>query len=130
MTGEQTMDLLTAAEEALASIHLPPIPTGLPSGAKSIQWEEFNGTPATTQQTNASKPCGNEVVDLRIELGRTCIRHDDVSNLRSGALVPLDNPAGDFVDLYADGQLVARGEVLAINGVFGVRVVKLLNRCA
>lgn len=130
MVGEQTMDLLTMAEQALASIPLPPAPSGLPGGAKPIQWEEFDGAPATTQQTDVPTPCCNDVLDLQIELGRTHIRRDDVSKLRSGALVPLDNPAGDFVDLYADGQLVARGEVLAVNGAFGVRVVKLLNRCA
>jgi len=130
MAGERTMDLLTAAEQALASIPLPSPTSGLPGGAAPIRWKEFDGAPATTRQTNVPTHSCNEVLDLQVELGRTYIRRDAVSKLRSGALVPLDNPAGDLVDLYADGRLVARGEVLAINGAFGVRVVSLLNRCA
>ena len=70
----------------------------------------------------------DETLDLRIELGRTYVCRDEVQKLRAGAVVPLDNAAGDLVDLYAGGQLIARGEVLTLDGNLGVRVVELISR--
>ena len=128
MASEHAMDLLTAAEQALASNPLPPVTNQRPYGAKPIQWEELNGAPATTQ-TDSPKALHNESIDLRIELGRTHICREEVLKLRTGSVVPLDNAAGDPVDLCAGGRLIARGEVLVLNGNFGVRVVELLNPC-
>jgi len=127
MAGENAMDLLTAAEQALASFPLPPATTGLPGGATPIQWEELDGASASTR-TGASKALGTQTLDLRIELGRTQVQRDEVQKLRTGSVIPLSNAAGDPVDLYAGGQLIARGEVLVLNGTLGVRVVERIGQ--
>ena len=127
MAGEHAMDLLTAAEQALASIPLPPATNELPGGAKPMRWEELDGAPAKTQ-TSGPNALGNETIDLRIELGRTHIRRDEARGLRTGSVIPLDNAAGDPVDLYAGGQLIARGEVLVLQGTLAVRVVERLSQ--
>jgi flagellar motor switch/type III secretory pathway protein FliN len=127
MAGEHAMDLLTAAEQALASIPLPPTSGGLPSGARPVQWAELDGAPATTH-VRGSTIQRSESLDLRIELGRTQICRDEARKLRTGAVLPLDNTAADPVNLYAGGQLIARGEVLAIDGALGVRVVEVISR--
>lgn len=127
MAGEHAMDSLTAAEQALASIPLPPATSELPRGARPMRWEELDGRPATTR-TGGPKVSGKEVLDLRIELGRTHICRDEMMELRTGSVVPLDNAAGDPVDLYVGGRLIARGEVLVLDGALGVRVVELLKQ--
>ena len=127
MAGEHAMDLLTAADQALASFPLPPATAGLPDGAKPIRWEELDGASATTQ-TGDPKALPNETLDLRIELGRAHVRRDEVQKLRAGSVIPLNNAAGDPVDLYAGGQLIARGEVLVLNGALGIRVVERVSR--
>lgn len=66
-------------------------------------------------------------LDLRIELGRTQMRLDDVLRLRGGAVVALDKLAGDPVDIFVNGRLIARGEVLVMNDNFCVRVTELLG---
>lgn len=66
-------------------------------------------------------------LDLRIELGRTMMRLEDVLQLRGGAVVVLDKLAGDPVDIYVNGRLVARGEVLVMNDNFCVRVTELVG---
>ena len=66
-------------------------------------------------------------LDLRIELGRTMMRLEDVLQLRGGAVVVLDKLAGDPVDVYVNGRLVARGEVLVMNDNFCVRVTELVG---
>jgi flagellar motor switch protein FliN/FliY len=41
-------------------------------------------------------------------------------------VVPLDKLAGDPVDIYVNGRLIARGEVLVLNDNFCVRVAELI----
>ena len=66
-------------------------------------------------------------LDLKIELGRTQMHLDEVLKLRKGSVDTLDKLAGDPVDVYVNGRLVARGEVLVLNENFCVRVAELLG---
>lgn len=66
-------------------------------------------------------------LDLRIELGRTEMRLEEVLQLRSGSVVALDKLAGDPVDIFVNGRLIARGEVLVMNDNFCIRVTELVG---
>ncbi|MBI3838927.1 MAG: flagellar motor switch protein FliN, partial [Planctomycetia bacterium] len=59
--------------------------------------------------------------------GRTQMYLEDVLKLRNGSVVPLDRLAGDPVDVLVNGRLIARGEVLVLNGNFCVRVTELTS---
>jgi len=115
--------LLNQAQKALESIdseggHTPP-------GVTAFRLEEFTGAPASTE--NATLDLIRDVeLDLKIELGRTHMYLEDVLKLRRGTVVPLDKLAGDPVDIYVNGRLIARGEVLVLNDNFCVRVAELL----
>jgi flagellar motor switch protein FliN len=66
-------------------------------------------------------------LDLKIELGRTRMHLDEILQLRKGSVVTLNKLAGDPVDIYVNGRLVARGEVLVLNDNFCVRVAELVG---
>lgn len=68
-------------------------------------------------------------VDLKvhIELGRTLMYIEDVLKLTQGSVVELDNLAGDPVDVYVNGRLVARGEVLVLSDNFCVRISEIVS---
>lgn len=68
-------------------------------------------------------------VELRVtvELGRTEMYIEDVLRLGAGSVVELDKLAGDPVDVYVNGRLVARGEVLVLNDNFCVRVNDIVS---
>ena len=66
-------------------------------------------------------------LDVKIELGRTHMLLEDVLKLRRGSVVALEKLAGDPVDVYVNGRLVARGEVLVLNDNFCVRVAELIT---
>jgi flagellar motor switch protein FliN/FliY len=70
---------------------------------------------------------GEVEMDLRIELGRTQMRLEEVLHLRGGSVVALDKLAGDPVDVFANGRLIARGEVLVMNDNFCIRVTELVG---
>ncbi len=69
---------------------------------------------------------GDLDIDITIELGRAELTIEDVLKLREGAVVSLDKLAGDPVDIVANGRLVARGELIVIQGKFGVRLSEVL----
>ncbi|NUQ61006.1 MAG: flagellar motor switch protein FliN [Pirellulales bacterium] len=116
--------LLRQAEEALASID-GPAEAEVPAGVAAFRLEEFAGAPPSSE--NATLDLIRDVeLDLKIELGRTHMYLEDVLKLRRGSVVPLDKLAGDPVDIYVNGRLIARGEVLVLNDNFCVRVAELI----
>jgi flagellar motor switch protein FliN/FliY len=116
--------LLNQAEQALASIDGGQRPEP-PPGVVAFRLEEFAGAPPSTESTTLDLIRDVEL-DLRIELGRTHMYLEDVLKLRRGSVVPLDKLAGDPVDIFVNGRLIARGEVLVLNDNFCVRVAELI----
>jgi flagellar motor switch protein FliN len=116
--------LLNEAQAALSSLDESPAP--LPAGVKPFEFKDLFGTQPANEQ--ASIDLLNDVqLDLKIELGRTQMHLEDVLRLKQGAVVTLDKLAGDPVDIYANGRLIARGEVLVLNDNFCVRVAELIS---
>ena len=92
---------------------------------RSFDLEDFCGTQANAD--SATLELMRDVqLDLSIELGRTHMHLEDVLRLKKGAVVPLDKLAGDPAEIYVNGRLVARGEVLVLNDNFCVRVTELV----
>jgi len=88
-------------------------------------FQDLSGSPPSTEKATIELLRDVEL-DLKIELGRTHMYLEDVLKLRRGSVVPLDKMAGDPVDIYVNGRLIARGEVLVLNDNFCVRVAELL----
>ena len=60
--------------------------------------------------------------EVRIELGRTRLDAEQANRLTGGTVVQLDETVGDPVRVYADGRLLARGELLVLEDRLCVRV--------
>jgi flagellar motor switch protein FliN len=115
--------LLNEAQAALSQLEEPTAP--LPDGIKPFEFKDLVG--ASPANESAGLDMLRDVqLDLKIELGRTHMHLDEVLRLKQGAVVTLDKLAGDPVDIYANGRLIARGEVLVLNDNFCVRVAELI----
>jgi flagellar motor switch protein FliN/FliY len=129
MAAEPTMspgdaaELLRQAEMAVQSMRSPPA-DALPPGTTPFQLPELQGAAVSAEPANLDLIRDLEL-NLKIELGRTQMSLDDVLKLRKGSVVALDKLAGEPVDVYANGRLIARGEVLVLDDSFSVRVVEL-----
>lgn len=66
-------------------------------------------------------------LDVTVELGRTRLLIKDILDLSTGSIIELDKIAGEPVDLFANGLLVARGEVIVIDDNFGVRITEIIT---
>lgn len=123
-TSDDIQYLISQAEQALASVDSP-IASDIP-GLKSFELRDLASSPPSTEKATIELLRDVEL-DLRIELGRTYMYLEDVLKLRRGSVVSLDKLAGDPVDIYVNGRLVARGEVLVLNNNFSVRVAELVT---
>jgi flagellar motor switch protein FliN len=117
--------LIRQAQEAIASIDQPQEPSSA-AAVKAFHLDEFTGAPPSTERATLELIRDVEL-DLRIEFGRTQMYLEDVLKLRKGSVVPLDKLAGDPVDIFVNGRLIAKGEVLVLNDNFCVRVAELIS---
>lgn len=119
-TEDSAAKLLEQAEAALHGLD------GLDTVPKPFRLEDLVGDGGPPEK--CSMDLLQDVdLDLRIELGRTRMHLEEVLKLRRGSVVTLDKLAGDPVDVYVNGRLVARGEVLVLNDNFCVRVAELIG---
>ena len=65
---------------------------------------------------------------MTMEVGRTRMILDEVAHLGEQSLVELDRKVGDPVDVFLNGRLFARGEVVTIDENFGVRVIEIVGQ--
>jgi flagellar motor switch protein FliN/FliY len=63
---------------------------------------------------------------LSVEVGSTSLRLSDLMDLNSGSVVELDRQSNELLDILVNGTLVAKGEVVTVNGKFGIRVVDVV----
>ncbi|QDS86020.1 Flagellar motor switch protein FliN [Rosistilla ulvae] len=116
--------LLDQAEADLAAADAVPAPST--ANPHPFPLDELQSEPGTDDLVSLNI-LSDVDLDLRIELGRTHMRLEDVLQLRSGSVVALDRLAGDPVDVFVNDRLVARGEVLVLNESFCVRVTELVT---
>jgi len=64
-------------------------------------------------------------VTLTVELGRTRLALKDVLALGEDSVVPLGRQVDELFDVFVNGKLIARGEVVTEGNRFGLRVVEL-----
>ena len=67
-------------------------------------------------------------MELSVELGRSRLPLRDLLALAPGAVLELERTAGEPVDVLVNGTVVARGEVVVVDGDFGVRVTEIVAR--
>lgn len=125
IAGADVEYLLDQAQQALDSVDRP-TPVDSLEGLAPFRLEEFGGAPPSADVATLELIRDVEL-DLKIELGRTQMHLEDVLKLHKGSVVPLDKLAGDPVDIFVNGRLIARGEVLVLNDNFCVRVAELIS---
>jgi flagellar motor switch protein FliN/FliY len=65
---------------------------------------------------------------IRILMGRTELPLRDVAQLGNGAVVELDCSPDDPVEIIVNDKVIAHGEVVVVQGNYGVRITKIETR--
>ncbi len=66
-------------------------------------------------------------VSLSLEVGRARIPIRNLLQLNQGSVVELERGAGEPLDVYVNGTLIAQGEVVVVNDRFGVRLTDIVS---
>lgn len=93
---------------------------------EDIQQDVDSAVGMTAGEQGGIDMLGDVDLDVTIELGRTEMLVEDVLRLAGGSIVELNKLAGDPVDVYVNGRLIARGEVLVLNDNFCIRISEIL----
>jgi len=109
----------------------------MPSPAELAQAAAFEQLTAQANPTTApAEGGGREVnidvildvpVTLSMEVGRTRIPIRNLLQLNQGSVVELDRAAGEPLDVFVNGTLVAHGEVVVVNEKFGIRLTDVIS---
>ena len=66
-------------------------------------------------------------LEVSVEIGRTKKLVKDILDFTKGSLVVLDKLAGEQVDLYVNGQCIAKGDVVVVEDNFGIRITEIMK---
>lgn len=66
-------------------------------------------------------------VQLTVELGRTKMPIKNLVRLTQGSVVPLNTVVAEPLDVYVNGTLVAKGEIVVIQDKFGIRLTDIIS---
>lgn len=92
---------------------------------------EFDNLQDEGQQTTSRDVNLDVILDvpvtLSMEVGRTRIPIRNLLQLNQGSVVELDRAAGEPLDVFVNGTLVAHGEVVVVNEKFGIRLTDVIS---
>jgi flagellar motor switch protein FliN/FliY len=66
-------------------------------------------------------------VKLTVEIGSTTLSLRELLALGESSVIELDRQADELLDVFVNGTLIGRGEVVTVGDRFGVRMTELAN---
>lgn len=86
------------------------------------------------QQTNLSEEQSSNLqlimsvpLQITVEIGRTKKQIKDILTFSPGSIIELDKQAGAHVDIFVNGQRVAKGDVVVVEEYYGVRISEIVS---
>ena len=123
---DATITLFVSADPALvAQLHAPP-----PSAPESTP-----GSAGDSPMLRQDSLDGSKTLDLLLDVelpvsvsfGRASVPLKDVLKLTSGSIVELNRGVSDPVELIVNNCVIARGEVVVVEGNYGVRIQQIVS---
>lgn len=97
--------------------------------------EDFapKGTEEPSVPTASEKPCDHENLDLLLDVplavtlrfGERTLPLREILQLASGAVIELEQGADDPVNLCLEDRVIAQGQVVVVDGCYGLRVLQI-----
>ena len=101
-------------------------PNGSSGSASKPAFEATDTRPALGQEANLDVILDVSVT-LSLEVGRARVPIRSLLQLNQGSVVELERAAGEPLDVYANGTLIAHGEVVVVNEKFGIRLTDVVS---
>jgi flagellar motor switch protein FliN/FliY len=97
---------------------------------------EFAAPPPKVNETQAAAPVHSRTMDLLLDVdlpvsisfGKALLPMKDVLKLTTGSIVELNRRLNDPVEVLVNHCLIARGEVVVVEGNYGIRIQEIASR--
>ena len=122
--NEAPIEVLDDWGSAMAEQALAPAATSKAAGERVFPPLQGN-TGATIPKADIDRVL-DVPVQLTAELGRKRITIKNLLQLSPGSVVELDGLAGEPMDVFINGYLIAQGEVVVVNDKFGIRLTDII----
>src|SRR5690606_36382027 len=66
-------------------------------------------------------------VRISVILGRTRMPVSDLLKMDTGTVIELDRQVGEAVEIFVNGRLVARGEIVLVEDKLGVTMTEIIK---
>jgi flagellar motor switch protein FliN len=63
---------------------------------------------------------------MSVEAGSASLTLSEILQLSEGSVIELDRQANDLLDILVNGTLIAKGEIVEVNGRYGIRVADVV----
>lgn len=95
---------------------------------RSLQFTQLDNAPSVPQGSSSIDLLKDVPMTVAAELGRTKMLVKEILRLGVGSVIELSRMTGEPIDVLVNGKVIARGEVVAIDENFGVRITEVLHR--
>jgi flagellar motor switch protein FliN/FliY len=96
-------------------------------GAGEVDYEPLAGGTVADMHPSDLDMVLDVPVELSVEIGRTIMTIRETLEIGPGAIITLNKMTGEPVDLLVNGRRIARGEVVAIDEEFGLRITQVIT---
>lgn len=87
--------------------------------------------PELAEPQTVRRPMLESIYDVPVKvtavLGKTRMNIAELKSLGAGAIIELDRRVGEPIDLYVNDRLIARGELVMVDGVLGVTMTEVVK---
>ena len=111
------------------------------SDNSKVQLPELDGNAEAMPPVDPTETDGGEVnraaadleavfdvpVRISVVLGRTRMPVADLLRMDVGTVVELDRQVGEAIEIYVNGRLVARGEIVLVENRLGVTMTEIIK---
>ncbi|MHB1661265.1 MAG: flagellar motor switch protein FliN [bacterium] len=94
---------------------------------KKLEFASFDESDKTAEAPKNLDFILDIPLTISVELGRNKMVINDMLQLGQGSVIELAKLAGEPLDIYVNGKLMARGEVVLVNDKFGVRLTDIIS---
>ena len=87
--------------------------------------------PELVEYQQGRRPMLESIYDVPVKvtavLGKTRMNITELMSLEAGAIIELDRRVGEPIDLYVNDRLIARGELVMVDGALGVTMTEVVK---
>lgn len=96
-------------------------------GPRSVEFQHIEGGAAAAGSPSSIELLKDVPLEVHAVLGKSRRLVKDILRLTVGSVVELDKEAGEPVDILVNNKIIARGEVVDIDGSYGVRITEIVK---